>query len=167
MHLAVTKIYQAKWSATIHDEWTRNVLASRPDLTPQQLDRTRQLMDIHVRHALVEGYENLIETVRLPDPDDRHVLAAAISCKADVILTFNLKDFPSSALEPFGMAAEHPDEFMTSLLFLEPATICLAVRRHRQSLKNPPKTAHEYLATIQQQGLPKFVSQLHRFLDLI
>lgn len=167
MHMALAGLYQAKWSAAIHDEWTRNVLASRPDLTPAQLDRTRKLMDFHVRDGLVEKYEDLIETVTLPDPDDRHVLAAAISSKADVILTFNLKDFPSSALTPYGIEAEHPDAFLTALLDFEPGTVCARVKRHRQGLKNPPKSVAEYFDTIQQQGLPQFVAQLRSFAALL
>lgn len=167
MHMALAGLYQAKWSAAIHDEWIRSVLASRPDLTPDQLERTRKLMDVHVRNGLIEGYEGLIETCTLPDPDDRHVLAAAISAKADIILTFNLKDFPASVLSSYGVTAEHPDALLTSLLSLAPGTVCTRVKRHRQSLKNPPKTVIEYLDTIQQQGLPQFVAQLRPFAALI
>ena len=71
MHLALTGLYRARWSNLIHDEWTRNVLASRPDLTPAQLLRTRQLMDAHVRDSLVTGFEPLIPSIDLPDPDVR------------------------------------------------------------------------------------------------
>lgn len=87
----------------IHDEWIRNVLKDRPDLEARQLDRTRQLMDANVLDCLVTGYESLIRSLSLPDEDDRHVLAAAIRCGADSIVTFNLKDFPQSALEPYGI----------------------------------------------------------------
>lgn len=105
MHLAVTDLYRAKWSDAIHDEWTRNVLRDRPDLKAEQLQRTRNLMNAHVLDSLVAGFEPLIPDITLPDPDDRHVLAAAIHCGADIIVTFNLKDFPDEfrgRLEPFG-----------------------------------------------------------------
>lgn len=167
MHLALTDRFQAKWTAAIHDEWIRNVLASRPDLSLEQLERTRQLMDKHVRDALVEGYESLIEHILLPDPDDRHILAAAVTCRADVIVTFNLKDFPPAALLPYGIEAQHPDLFITSLLEFDPAPICSAVKRHRQSLRNPPKNVADYLATLERQGLPQFTRQLRRFAFLI
>ena len=78
MHLALTDLYRARWSDAIHDEWIRNVLAKRDDLTLQQLERTRQLMNSHVRDSLVTGFEYLIPSIALPDPDDRHVVAAAI-----------------------------------------------------------------------------------------
>lgn len=99
MHLAVTNLYQAKWTDAIHDEWTRNVLKDRPDLRPEQLQRTRELMNAHVLDCLVTGYESLINGLSLPDQDDRHVLAAAIHAGADLIVTFNLKDFPDGSLK--------------------------------------------------------------------
>jgi len=113
VHLALLDVVRAKWTDAIHDEWTRNVLANRPDLTPAQVGRTRALMDQHVRDCLVTGYEELIPTLTLPDPDDRHVLAAAVHAGATVILTFNLKDFPPVALLPHALEAVHPDEYIS------------------------------------------------------
>lgn len=78
MHLALTDMYRARWSNMIHDEWTRNVLEHRKDLKPEAIARTRQLMDANVREALVENFEHLIPAIELPDPDDRHVVAAAM-----------------------------------------------------------------------------------------
>lgn len=98
MHLALADLFKAKWSAQIHDEWMRNLHASKPDIPFEKLERVRDLMDAHVRDALVIGHEPLIEALSLPDPDDRHVLAAAIKCGAGGIVTTNLKDFPASAL---------------------------------------------------------------------
>ena len=91
MHLALSDLYRARWSEAIHDEWTRNVLLSRPDLAPAQLQRTRQLMNAHVRDCLVTDFEYLIPSLSLPDLDDRHVVAAAIHSGASLIVTFNLR----------------------------------------------------------------------------
>jgi predicted nucleic acid-binding protein len=99
MQLALSGRFRAKWTNAIHDEWIRSLLRERPDLKPEQLERTRTLMNAHVRDCLVGNYESLISSLSLPDPDDRHVLAAAIRARADVIVTFNLKDFPAEALE--------------------------------------------------------------------
>ncbi len=167
MQIAVTDLYRARWTDAIHDEWTRSVLKDRPDLRPEQLQRTRDLMDAHVRDCLVTGYETLIDAVTLPDPDDRHVLAAAIRAGADVIVTFNLKDFAEEALAPYGIEAQHPDEFLTFQLDLAPNIVCAAAKRHRASLKKPPKTVEEYLATLEAQGLAQIVSGLRRFAELI
>lgn len=167
MHVAVTDLYRAKWTDAIHDEWTRNLLKARPDLQPEQLQRTRDLMNAHVRDCLVTGYETLIDAVALPDPHDRHVLAAAIRSGADLIVTLNLKHFPAAALQPYGIEAQHPDDFLASQLDLAPHIVCAAAKRHRASLKNPPKSVEEYLATLAAQGLAQTVSSLQRFAELI
>jgi predicted nucleic acid-binding protein len=83
--------------------------------TREQLDRTSSFMDRAVPDALVSGYESLIEGLRLPDPDDRHVLAAAIKCNASVLVTFNLRDFPKDVLDIFDVEAMHPDDFIADL----------------------------------------------------
>lgn len=95
-------------------------MKKRPDLTVEQLDRTSGLMDEAIPDACITGYEELIEGLSLPDIDDRHVLAAAIRCSACVIVTFNQKDFPVAALAPFGIEAQHPDEFVDNLFDLDP-----------------------------------------------
>ena len=171
MHLALTGLFRARWSEAIHEEWMRNVLANRPDLTRARLERTRHLMDTHVLEALVTGYEPLIETLTLPDPDDRHVLAAAIHGQATIIVTYNLSDFPVSALQPYRVAAQHPDAFVTSLLEerggVNAATVCLGARRQRQLLVKPPKTVAEYLATLEAQGLVQTVARLRAWADTL
>jgi len=163
MHLSLTDLYRAKWTEQIHEEWIRNVLAVRPDLTHEQLERTRQLMDSSARDCLVTGYDFLIATLTLPDPNDRHVLAAAIRSQSSVILTFNLKDFPKTELEKYDVEAQHPDEFISDLIDLNAARVLAAIARHRQSLKNLPKTSKEYLDTLLQQGMPETVSQLKQW----
>ncbi len=167
MYLALTGLFQAKWSNQIHDEWIRNVLKNRPDLKREQLERTRELMDAHVRDGRVEDYEHLIEAVTLPDPDDRHVLAAAIASNANLILTFNRKDFPRPSLEPYDIEARHPDKFIADLLDRDAETVCAAVKRHRASLRYPPKTVDEYLAIIEQQGLSATVAILRGFAEVL
>jgi len=167
MHLALTDLFRAKWSATIHEEWIRNVLDARPDLRRQQLERTRSLMDAYVRDCLVEGYESLIESIELPDPNDRHVLAAAIVSKADFIITFNQKDFPRIALQPYNIETRHPDTFISWLMDIAPGAVCVAAKRHRDSLKKPPKCVNEYLDTLGRQGLPETVARLREYAELI
>lgn len=163
----MTGMFRAKWTDAIHDEWTRNLLANRPDLKPEQLDRTRKLMNTHVQDSLVTGYESLIPGLKLPDPDDRHVLAAAVRSGADVIVTFNLSDFPASALEPYNIEAQHPDEFLTHLLDLQPWIFCKAVREQREDLRNPTQTALELLETLERQSLPLTITRLREMAELL
>jgi hypothetical protein len=167
MHLALTGVYRARWSAQVHDEWKRNLLLNRPELTCEQLNRTSSLMDRAVPGCLVTDYEALIEGLHLPDIDDRHVLAAAIKCNASVIVTFNLKDFPKSALEAFDIEPLHPDDFVADLWDIDQAAVLEAAQRQRASLKNPPHSARQYLDKLLQQKLPETVKLLSRFEFLI
>ena len=165
MHLALTDLFRARWTNAIHDEWIRNVLTNRPDLTAEQLERTRNLMNSHVHDCLVTNYEDLIPSLTLPDADDRHVLAAAIVSGADVIVTYNLSDFPDSKIAKFGIEAQHPDEFIRHLLDLAPHLVCLAVKRQRQSLQNPPKSVTELLETFEAHSLPQTAAFLRIYAE--
>ena len=167
MQLAVTDLFRAKWTDEIHEEWIRNLLENRPDLRPEQLERTRCLMNDNVRDCLVTGYGELIPALTLPDTKDRHVLAAAIRSRTDVIVTFNLKHFPDNVLTTYGIDAQHPDEFIMHLLNLAAPVVCAAAKRQRQNLKNPPKTVEEYLAALERQGLAQTVAGLRPFAELI
>jgi hypothetical protein len=167
IRLAQAGLVRAKWTDTIHDEWLRNVLKDNPRLVEERLDRTRSLMNEAVRDCLVTGYETLIESLTLPDPDDRHVLAAAIRAGAQVIVTCNLTDFPEETLARFDIVALHPDDFLLRLFESAPHVVCAAVKRQRESLRNPPKTPEELLTTLEDQGLPQAVARLREFSDLL
>jgi predicted nucleic acid-binding protein len=167
MQLAVTDLFKAKWTADIHREWIEALLRKEPHRDRAALERTRDLMDTSVRDCLVTGYEGLIPSLELPDPDDRHVLAAAIVGRCDAIVTQNLKDFPADVLARFGIETQHPDDFFSNQLSLAPGLVCSALRKVRARLKNPPKTAEEYLAILTQQGLVVTVAELEQFSALI
>jgi predicted nucleic acid-binding protein len=107
MHLALRRLFQPRWSARVHEEWMTAVLSDRSDLTVSQLQRTRGLMEENIKDALVDGYEPIVDQLTLPDADDRHVLAAAIHGRANVIITANLRDFPAEALSPHDVEAVH------------------------------------------------------------
>ncbi len=134
MRLALTDLFKAYWTDQIHEEWI-NALPRQGKFTRGKLEQVRALMDAHVRDAKVTGYENLIEILELPDPDARHVLAAAIRCNADAIITFNAKDFPEAALAPYGIDLLHPDDFIYYQIDLSPPTCCSAIKNQRMALK--------------------------------
>ena len=153
LRLAVADVFAARWSERIHDEWIRNLLKNRKDLTLKQLTKTKNLMDSHVRDCLVYDYEPLEEGLNLPDVDDKHVLAAAIKSNAQAIVTFNLKDFPEKELDKYGVEAIHPDLFIQHQIDLNPGLVCQVVKLHRAALKKPPKTISDYLNTLESCGL--------------
>jgi predicted nucleic acid-binding protein len=163
MELAVSDLYRAKWSNAVHEEWIRGVLRKRSDLTRAQLERTRDLMNAHVRDALVTDFEQLIEILELPDPDDRHVLAAAIKGRADLIVTANLRDFPADPLGKWGIEAQHPDEFLTHQFHLSQPAFLQAVKTVRERLKKPPKSVEDYLDTLRAQALLATVKAIEPF----
>ncbi len=155
MQLAFAGLFQARWSADIDDEWQRNLLAAPPELT-SQIARTHAIMHRAIPDALVTGYQSRIAGLSLPDPDDRHVLAAAITTAADVIVTFNLKDFPAAALAPYGVVeAQHPDAFLQSLVANMPLQVLAAARECVSRLTRPPVTADSYLQILRRTGLPQ------------
>lgn len=166
MELALTDLFRAKWTNEIHDEWIRNLLKNRPDLTLERLQMTRDKMNLHIRDSLVEDYQSLIPSLTLPDQDDRHVLAAAICARADVIITFNLSDFPPEALAIYGIEAQHPDEFISHLMDLAPLSVYKAIQEIQTRLKNPPRTVKELLITYENLGLIKTVAALRFYEDL-
>ena len=160
LRLAMTGLFRAKWSADIHEEWMRTVLRLRPDLQRQDIERIRVLMDAHALDSVVTDYEDLVPALTLPDPSDRHVLAAAIRAKADVIVTFNIRHFPPDALEKWGIEAQHPDEFVIYQFNLNPGAVCAAARLHRASLRNPPFSVREYIDLIHRAGLAQTAAAL-------
>ncbi len=106
-----------------------------------------------VRECLVRGYEPLVDVLELPDLDDRHVLAAAVRAKAQVIVTFNLKDFPADALSPWDVEAVHPDTFLEAQIDLAPQVVYAAVQRIADSCKKPARSVADIIARLEQQGL--------------
>lgn len=166
MRLATSGLYAAHWTEEIHDEWTRNLLNNRPELA-KALPRTVKLMNRAVPDALVTGHEPLIPALELPDPDDRHVLAAAIRAGAQLIVTFNLKDFPADTLAGFGIEAVHPDTFLEQQFELNEGLVLRTVHRHRASLRKPPRSAEEYLDTLAACGLIVTADRLREFIEVL
>jgi predicted nucleic acid-binding protein len=162
IRIAQAGLVQAKWTDRILDEVFGNLAANRPDLDPQKLDRTRGLMNRAVRDCLVTGYEPLIEAIDLPDPKDRHVLAAAIKARAQVVVTNNVKDFPSSALEAWNMEAKSADDFVLDQIDLGREAVYSAVQRIADSRERPPATFSEVLGALERNGLVESAAALRQ-----
>jgi len=166
MGLTVNGLFQARWSAHVHEEWIRALRRDRPDIPLERLKRVRALMDREAEDSLVTGYEGLIMGLNLPDPDDRHVLAAAIVGRANVIVTRNLRDFPAEILATYGIAAQHPDEFVRHLIDVSPVLVVDTVREQQSNLLKPPVTLAELLAIFERVGLVETVVELRRLIAI-
>ncbi|HPH64955.1 MAG TPA: PIN domain-containing protein [Kofleriaceae bacterium] len=135
------------------------ILRERPELAAK-LARTRELMESVVADCMVTSYEPIIASLTLPDPDDRHVLAAAIRAHAQTIVTFNLRDFPAAALSPFDVEARHPDDFVLDQIDLAPARVIEAVIDQAHALRNPPKSVDDVLDRLADCGCPQSVAKI-------
>ncbi|WP_328787887.1 PIN domain-containing protein [Streptomyces sp. NBC_00273] len=153
-------LVQAKWTDAILDETFRSLEANRPDLSPERLSRTRSAMKGAIRDCMVIGYEPLIDAIELPDPDDRHVLAAAIRAKAQAIVTFNLKDFPQEALAPWDVEAIHPDAFLEAQIDLNPQIIYAVLQQISDGCKKPPLAVADLIESLERTGLVSSVAAL-------
>jgi len=167
VRLANTGIVRARWSDAILDECFRSILEQRPDLSAESLERTRTLMKLAVPDCMVTGFEALIDGLTLPDPDDRHVLAAAIRAGAQAIITFNLRDFPAAKLAPYNIDAQHPDDFVLHTIDLASGVVSKVVGEQASALKNPPRTVAELLDTLRDQGLVRSVAKLRELFGAV
>ncbi len=153
-------LFHARWTDAIHDEWLRTLLRNRPDLPQERLLVLRELMDRAIPDCLVIGYEPRIEALTLPDPNDRHVLAAAIECGAETLVTWNRRDFPELVLQSLGMRQQDPDEFLVELYEAAPGLVMHAVREHRAVLQRPAYLPEAYLQRLRNEQLIRFAERL-------
>jgi hypothetical protein len=162
MQFAVAGLFHARWTRQIEieDEWTRNLLADRPDISAAQIAVTQTLMARAVPDARVHGHEPLIADILLPDPGDRQVVAAAVRAHAAVIVTRNLRDFPAPALERRGLVALHPDMVVMGLASAEPLKVIAGVRTCQTRLIRPPVSIDQYLNILLRHELTETVAFL-------
>ena len=160
MELADARLFRPAWSEEIHVEWIRSVLSARPDITPEQLEKRRAAMDAALPDACVTGFHPLIPALQLPDADDRHVLAAAIRAKAQVIVTFNERDFPEDVLAGFEITPQHPDTFLRHLVDLAPAMVRGRIERMLAAWSHPPTEPDTFIGHLERCGLPETAAAL-------
>lgn len=163
VRIAMTGMVRARWTERILDEAFRNLVANRPDLDSLKLARTRELMCLAVPDCIVEGYEQLESVFEtLPDPDDAHVMAAAVKVQAQVTVTKNLRDFPVDVLEPWGIEAKHPDDFLIEQFYLDALELHAVVRNMSESFRNPPLGINDVLDRLENEGMVQIAEVLRR-----
>lgn len=153
LRFASKRLYQAKWTDQIDIEWVTSLIKNRPDLNEKRILRTRDLMRLTILEWEVRGYFNLLDEINLPDPGDRHVVAAAIKCEAQCIVTFNLRDFPESSIKPYGIIAVHPGAFIANFGIRHSLAFRQAIKELVGDLKNPPMSLEEYCLALHNADL--------------
>ena len=159
VQLGVDAVIAPRWTACIHAEWIGN-LAAVGRVPKERLLLTLDLMNRVLPKADVQGWEGRMDGLTLPDPDDRHVLAAALAAGAGTILTMNLRDFPASALAPHGVVAIHPDRFLCGLHDADPDLLQASTEAAQANLSRSMPSLAAYLDVLNRQGLSQFTRRL-------
>ncbi len=157
IQVAVEGLVAARWTDAIHEEWIGS-LVTRRGIARERLLVTRDLMKDALPKADITRYERHVNGLSLPDPNDRHVLAAAIEAHASLIITWNLRHFPAPELTKYGIAARAPNSFLSELCRAEPETMVAVVDAARANLRRTEPSKEEHLQALEAQGLKIFAS---------
>lgn len=158
LRLAELELYTPLWSARILEEMTRNLADHR--ITAKQAARIEAAMRQAFEEAEVDAAEiERLEPAMTNDAKDRHVLAAAVAADSELIVTFDLDDFPPVACEPLGVEATHPDDFLLDLHDLNPDGVRVALEQQATDL-NPPWPLDELLRALTTAGVPRFADAI-------
>lgn len=133
---AWTGLFIPKWTPHIFKEWEG--VMQRKGVANDQIKKRLAMAERAFPDATLSGYEAFIPTLHLPDTKDNHVLAGAIHCKADFILTLNLKDFPENRVSVWKMVVQTPDQFLSTQLVGKAGQADLILKKMIGSRKNPP-----------------------------
>jgi len=161
LRIAEASAYRPLWSSDVLAELRRNLIDR--GIPAQRVDRRIAHMARSFPDALVDGYESLIDGMT-NDPKDRHVLAAAVRANVEVLVTFNMSDFPEPALKPYDVVAVHPDEFLLDQLDLYPGITVEVMRQQAASYRREPTTVSGVLVLLERAGVPRFAAEVRRHL---
>lgn len=164
LRLAERDLYRPLWSDRIVAEATDAISEIHPDIRPEQVARRFAAMDRTFEDARVHGWENLEDTVTLPDPNDRHVVAAALHGRADGIVTANVRDYPTDVLEPLNIEVIHPDDFLLDQLDLAPRIVLDILREQAVHTRWPALTPVDLIAHLARAGVPGFADEAGRLI---
>jgi len=168
MSLASAGLFAAKWTRKIESEWIASIEQRRPDLKGRLGYRRDQMREAVPDWEVDErAWQAVAHGLTLPDPDDVHVLAAALAGHADCIVTANLRDFPVETVAPLGIEIIHPDQFVAAQWEIDPLTAITAFKRMRARWKKPQATAEDFAAALERGGMPATAQRLREAAELI
>jgi predicted nucleic acid-binding protein len=166
LSLADAGFYRPRWTREIMDEWQRGLIAAKPE-QEQKVRATARTMSDAFPEALVDGYQEITDALTLPDPEDRHVLAAAIKAGAHAIITENGRDFPSAVLAQYGIEKHTADDFILNTIELYPDDAVSALRAMRELYGAPTMSATELILSMAKRGLVQTAAFLQSRLSLL
>ena len=164
---ASERLFRPVWSADILVEWRRSLKRRHSDISEKKLDQLQAMMCDQFPDAIVEGYQPIASILDLPDPDDRHVLAAAIVGKCQGIITANLKHFPADKVAPYQMEVIHPDDFIVNIIDIDRTKALTACRHHRAAMTVSKPSQEEYLERFKIAGLVQAHARLSEKKELL
>jgi hypothetical protein len=170
--LAQAEFFRARWSVPVLEETQeaiRRILSEKGAADPAgAATRARAAMERAFRDAIVEDFDSFLpicKALALPDPGDAHVLAAAMKTRADVLVTDNRNDFRDPLMTALNMEARTADEFIADTAMLDPGRAVAAVRRRRESYRNPALTADQFLLVMEARGLLETADALRPYVE--
>jgi predicted nucleic acid-binding protein len=154
LRAADTELYKLCLTDQILEEMRRN-LVQKGHITEKQGQSLVRQMKWYFNDAFDTEYTSIVSDMPINDKD-RHVLAAAVASKSQIIVTQNLKDFPRELLKPFGIEALSPDDFLMLQFSEEQEAVITILRDHISDLKKPPLTTEEALTKLENL-IPRFI----------
>lgn len=153
------ELFTPKWSKHIFDEWAE--VLRRKNVSEEEIKKRINWANLAFPDAMVRHYELLIGGLKLPDPKDCHVLAAAIKANANLIVTNNLKDFPKEYLATYGVSVKSADDFLTDIIDLNTEVAVESFRKLVLNRKNPNLDEFQVLDAFRRNGLVETANYLH------
>ena len=156
LRLADSGAFRPLWSDRVIEEALRALEQIHPNIDRSRFLSRFRSMDEAFEDARVEGWESLERSIELPDPDDRHVVAAALRGKADAIVTENVKDFPAAVLGALGLEAIRLDNFLLDQYDLNPLATRRIVAEQAATMTQPPVEVNALFSMLSRGGAPRF-----------
>lgn len=162
LRIAERDLYRPLWSDRIVEEALEATIDIHSDVDSERFRKRFETMSTTFEDACVVDWEHLEARIELPDPEDRHVVAAAIRGRADCIVTANLRDFPVSVLAELDIEVTHPDDFLINQFDLAPRIVLDVIRDQSDRAVNPMLTPMDLVARLSRAGVPNFADLVAR-----
>lgn len=166
LRLAERDLFRPVWSERIVEEASRAVAEIHADFGQARIDRRFANMNAAFEDAMITGWEPLVDSLVLPDADDRHVVACAIAASADAIVTNNIRDFPPETLDALDIEVIKFDDFLLDLIDHTPEDVVAVITQQVRDARHPPLTSAAVLEHLAAAGAPAAAHELARLMGV-